>query len=311
MSVFCGWISHHPHILYHTPLSERQASFLPKGRITHFIKQAWLTTLEDAARQHEQLTTWRPGDAIIHCCNEQSLHGALWSAGIPSCYLPHNAFLDEELFAIVPEANIEFDAVYNARFAPFKRHALARNIPHLLLLGTIVAEGDDAAYADRVKQELSHAVFSEDRFGRWLNERQVARAVSSAAVGLCLSQVEGAMYAAVEYLLCGRPIVSTANQGGRNEWLHADFCRIVATDPDSIARATLELAMENIPPEQIREQTLRQMTHYRRTFGELGQMIYDREQSGRDFLRDFYSTFHHKLGRWMSDKDFEQEVSAL
>ena len=45
-------------------------------------------------------------------------------------------------------------------------------------------------------------------------------------VGLCLSKSEGAMFASIEYLLCGLPIVSTKSVGGRDIFFTDENCII-------------------------------------------------------------------------------------
>jgi len=112
------------------------------------------------------------------------------------------------------------------------------------------------------------------------------------------------MYAATEYLLCGLPVVSTPSLGGRDEWFDTRFVRIVPDDATAIAEAVRELISLNLSPHLIRQETLRRVVEHRRRFFDLVQSIYDREQVGRDYARDWYSGFFHKMAHW-------RDVSAV
>lgn len=43
----------------------------------------------------------------------------------------------------------------------------------------------------------------------WLDSEELNRCLNQCRLGLCLSAVEGPMYASIEYLLAGLPVVST------------------------------------------------------------------------------------------------------
>jgi glycosyltransferase involved in cell wall biosynthesis len=188
--------------------------------------------------------------------------------------------------------------VYNARMAPFKRHHLARDVKRLLIIGGTTAEGDTQAYFQEVRRALPQADFTHAVNNAWLPPAKLALALNGSRVGLCLSAVEGAMYAAVEYLLCGLPVVSTASRGGRDEWFDPDFTRIVRDDPAAVADAVNELAAMNVSPQHVRQRTLRRLWPHRRRFVARIQDVYDSEQVGRDFAREWYSRFFHKMGYW-------------
>ena len=78
------------------------------------------------------------------------------------------------------------------------------------------------------------------------------RVYNQAAVGLCLSAVEGAMYSSMEYLMAGLPIVSTPSLGGRDVYFDPDYCLIVEPEPAAIRRAVERLRDRAIPREEIR-----------------------------------------------------------
>jgi glycosyltransferase involved in cell wall biosynthesis len=106
------------------------------------------------------------------------------------------------------------------------------------------------------------------------------------------------MYATVEYLLCGLPVVSTASLGGRDTWLDPRFTRVVADDPQQIAAAVKDLIDRDLCPHMIRSETLIRMAEHRQRLVELGQQVYAAHKTGRDFARDFYGALSNKLGEW-------------
>jgi SAM-dependent methyltransferase len=98
------------------------------------------------------------------------------------------------------------------------------------------------------------------------SHQEVNQALSRAATGLVLSEVEGASYAAMEYMLAGLPVVSTPSQGGRDIYFDPDYCAVVAPDPRSIRDAVTALRQRNIPRAYVRERTLQRIEPGRRRF---------------------------------------------
>ena len=49
-----------------------------------------------------------------------------------------------------------------------------------------------------------------------MNDEEVNNFLNQCKVGIILSEVEGANYASIQYLLAGLPVVSTKSKGGRD-----------------------------------------------------------------------------------------------
>lgn len=297
-SIVCGWISLDPPIVYHSMGHEDPGEFMPDEPITRFAMYLWHQTADDIEWLDKSARELRPRHRIFHCVNDVSVCRDLVARGVSAHFINHNAFLDERLFSIQPNVSKIYDAVYTARMAPFKRHELAQEIPSLLIIGGTVTPEDSDEHFQRVRSALPQATFTYDGPKKVLNEREVNELLNQSRVGLCLSACEGTMYAAVEYLLCGLPVVSTASLGGRDTWLDPRFTRTVADDPTQIAAAVQDLIDQNLCPHMIRSETLLRMGEHRQRLVELGQQIYAAHQTGRDFARDFYSVLTHKLGEW-------------
>src|SRR5579872_7080869 len=65
-----------------------------------------------------------PRHWVQFVCNTVEEVRLLQAQGLPAILLNQNFTVSETTFHPVPEALIEFDAVYNARFSPEKRHEL-------------------------------------------------------------------------------------------------------------------------------------------------------------------------------------------
>lgn len=151
---------------------------------------------------------------------------------------------------------------------PYKRHELCACINDLALIYYIWSNAtENEKYASKIKSLLSSAQFlNEDVNGiyRRLTSFEVAEANSSSAVGLCLSSVEGSMRAAVEYLLCGIPVVSTLSLGGRQRYFNSFNSILVDSDPNKIANAVKKMESRSVPKEDISSEIL-SIIHFERS----------------------------------------------
>lgn len=297
-AIICGWISSDPPIVYHSMGQEDVGEFMPDEPITRLTMYLWHQTAEDIALLDQRALQLRPHHTLHHCVNDISVCRELVARGISAHFINQNAFVDERLFTIQANRNKIYDAVYVARMTEFKRHELAREIQSLLIIGGTVTPEDSDAWFQKTKAVLSHAKFTYDGAKKSLNEQAVNDLLNQSRVGLCLSACEGTMYAAVEYLLCGLPVVSTVSLGGRDSWFDPRFTRIVSDDPLQIAAAVQDLIKQNLCPHMIRSETLIRMAEHRQRLVDLGQQLYAAHKTGRDFARDFYAVLTNKLGEW-------------
>ena len=298
MNYLYGWLSIEPPVLVHSVNEDDIGRHLPEDPIIRFATYMWHSTTEQIASCHHRARALRPAHSLHHLVNDPTICRELVARGISAHFVSANAFLDERVFVIRPATERPFDAVYNARMAPFKRHALAANIPQLSIIGGVVAEDDRIDYFRDLLEVLPNATFAHASDARYRSSDEVAILLNQARVGLCLSACEGAMYASTEYLLCGLPVVSTVSKGGRDAWYDPRFTRIVPDNPAAVAAAVAELASLRIPPEFVRSETLCRMWEHRRRFLNLGQTIYAAHHVGREFARDFYTNFTNKMGDW-------------
>lgn len=223
------------------------------------------------------LARWRarhakrhPNHRMIFLANSEAEHRRLIARGLGSAWVSRNAFVSPATFRPLPGCEKRFAAVYDARVCPFKRHGLAAGVDSLALVAARDAKYHDEAFVRSVKTVLPRAHWFNDPLStdyRWLTGEEVNEAINQARVGLCLSAVEGAMLASIQYLVAGLPVVSTASRGGRDEFFDADFVRIVDDDPEAVAEGVRGMASCAVPPEEIRRRTLdRIASHEARLF---------------------------------------------
>lgn len=187
---------------------------------------------------------------LVVVTNEPAEARWLRLVGIDSHSLSHNIHVREGFFSPDPECGKRYDAVYAAQLASFKRLGLAKGI-HRLFVMTYVGGG---AQWDLHEYEpsLSHASFNRT----WVPPEGVRDVYRASHVGLALSSKEGAMFASMEYLMTGLPVVTTRNRGGRNRYLTRLNSRFVAANPDAVARAVSDLAASPPDPMEIRREVL-------------------------------------------------------
>jgi hypothetical protein len=166
---------------------------------------------EEVARHLKDLAPELPDSRFVVLANSEFEAYLLSTVGVPSMLSSQAVFIDDNTFC-PQEVEPRFDAVYNARLLPMKRHELARGVKSLGLLYDIGSAEEPPQY-DHVRALLPEATFINHELGggiyRQLKVEECAAQLNTARVGLCLSAEEGVMQAALEYLLCGLPVVST------------------------------------------------------------------------------------------------------
>jgi glycosyltransferase involved in cell wall biosynthesis len=210
-------------------------------------------------------TRRHPNHRVIFLANSDAEHRRLTARGLGAAWVSHNAFVSPRTYQPLPGRVRRFDAVYDARICPFKRHELAVAIDSLALVTSRIEKYHDETYVRSVREILPRAHWFNDPLApdyRSLAGEEINEAIHQARVGLCLSAVEGAMFASIQYLLAGLPVVSTVSRGGRDAFFDSDYVRIVADDPASVAAGVAEMASCPVPPEEIRRRTLERMARH-------------------------------------------------
>ena len=235
-------------------------------------------TIENAPRSAEVIKAAKahlqehPAHQLMFLCNTAAEAELLARGGLNAILLNKNFTVSDEIFRPLADRVVEFDAIYNARFDPQKRHAFAREIPRVAYVSYATDTADlniQRELATRIQlQNPNHVLVNalEDGLPIRLPPDQVNAALNRAAVGLCLSNVEGSNNASMEYMLAGLPLVSTPSRGGREVFFDHEYCLICDPNPSAVRDAVETLKARNIPPDYIRARTLAKIIPERRRF---------------------------------------------
>jgi glycosyltransferase involved in cell wall biosynthesis len=155
-----------------------------------------------------------------------------------------------ENFFVPSDCEKKYDAVYTATLAPFKRIHLAHEVKSLAFITYSIGQPSWDLHA--YEPNLAHAHFNPTFIGK----EEVRSIYQTSRVGLALSAKEGAMWASVEYLLCGLPVVTTRNRGGRDRYFSKEYVTWCGARPSDVASAVRKYVEIPPDPTMIRSRTL-------------------------------------------------------
>ena len=295
-------------------LRDRAAHFLVM--MTWSLEQPELS--RDLARVAKAYLADHPRHRITFLCNTPREEQLLRDNGCMAFTINKNCLVDDAVFRPMPEIVPVYDAVANGRLSPDKRPELAREIDRLALVYLYNSyEGSaadfHAAHAD-LRQMMPNAHFVNELTPegcQWLPGSAVNEVYARSRVGLCLSPIEGAMRASIEYLLAGLSVVSTPSLGGRDYFFDDEFCVIAEPDPRSIREAVDAVIARNVPRDHVRARTLARVGLERRRFIDLVQNLID-QAGGTVQFEDRFCQLTRALTilRWRSMKEFSETVTA-
>jgi hypothetical protein len=190
----------------------------------------------------------------------------LTDMGIAALHFSQNAFVREDMFFPIPGRRPAFDAIYDAKWADYKRHPLASNVKSLALIAYPLPQVCTIEYFQNALAAVAHATwFTKPWVGspHHLSPLEVNNVYNQSRVGLMLSDLEGANFASIQYLLAGLPVVTTHNEGGRDEFLSCSVARWVDDNPAAVAAGVAKLVKQDIDPGFIRSEALRKVSEHR------------------------------------------------
>jgi glycosyltransferase involved in cell wall biosynthesis len=218
-------------------------------------------TVERAAERRSFPTLSRHVVVMVNSHAEDVLAKAILGDGFEVVFASNNCLLDEGSYAIDPTAEKRFDAVMVARATLFKRHHLAR------LVRSCVVVANDFNSGEGIFAATPPETFQPFTRLKDLTQSQICKVLNESRVGLILSECEGACYAAVEYLLCGLPVVSTPSCGGRDAFFD-DYVAVVSPPVEEEVAATVtalvrRLDRGEIRPGEVRARTVSRLHEFR------------------------------------------------
>jgi len=229
--------------------------FFRKKHALHILSDTWHSYNQNKRclikKDLQRLSRYLVNNHIIYLGNTQYETWLLSRSNISAIHSSELISIDESIFKPGAEQLCKIapaEAVYNARLDPFKRHNLAYGLIRLALIYR------DNKYFKKRYEELKcvmpHWYFINNEIGNgqyyYLNNKEVASILNQCQVGLCLSSEEGAMRASMEYLLCGLPVVTIRNIGGRDRYFDKDNSIYADDTPESVAEA-VQVFLNNMP----------------------------------------------------------------
>ena len=222
----------------------------------------------EAANAH--LKTF-PSHQLAFLCNTAAEKEILSRGGLTAHLLNKNFMVADSIFRPLSQEQIQFDAVYYASFVPDCRHDLASKIGRVAYVScgsTIMQELERKGLERLLPLPTRHALINPIQNGLpiGLPPEGVNAALNRAAVGLCLSKVEGSTAATMEYMLAGLPVVTTPSIGGREIYFDHEYCTICEPNSVAVRDAVVAMKARNIPREYIRARTLSKIDPDRQRF---------------------------------------------
>lgn len=273
-------------------------SIRPKNKLEQFVK-----AYHFYAKKYPNLI-------VTVLANEPEELELLRAHHIRSELCNQNALLDERCYTIHPVEK-RYRAISNSRMASYKRLELLRNVEDCALI-TYFLDPSDHQYEDYI---LGHSgnphpacpnlicpQFDGKRWA-WYDTNQICKMLSASQCGVILSAEEGACFAAVEYLLCGLPVVTTPNIGGRDAMFDADYVIWADPNPDSVAKAVKKAISLSISPQEIRKKTIEKMHKERKIYCDILNSIAREEGIEKDFHKEWDDFYINKLLNNMSEKE--------
>jgi len=294
---------------------------LVRGRPAHFLIRPASTMEAPGAAAYP---TWaartyledHPRHGLTFLGNSDRETEIMAMAGFHAVTLNQNCLVNDSHFHPIAGVTPEYDAVYNARLAPGKRHQLASALESLALI--YLHDSYSCSVAEfHARHEHYRRLLPGASFLNRLTPRgcerfkppRVNRVLAQCRVGLCLSELEGAMLASIEYLLAGLPVVSTPSYGGRDYYFDDDYCLTVDPDPARIREAVRELIARNLPREQIRAKTLARLEIDRARYIALVQGMIDHAGGDLDFAPRFRELLRGRgIVNWRPMSKFVRKV---
>lgn len=235
-----------------------------------------------------------------HLCNEKKSVEEWRYRGLQAIHCNHNAFIDERVFRPLDLAEPRrFRAVYDARLVYLKRHWLAAEVEGLALIYYVVPTIDDMDYVQKVQRELANAHCFNLHEGsyRLLGAQELNRSLQQCSVGLCLSEAEGSMYAAGQYLLSGLGVVTTPSRGGRDCFWDPQSALEVEDTPEAVRYGVQEMLARRLDPWEIHQATLGRMQVHRQRFFDLVESIWRAHGLEKKLVDEWPSLFFNRFLR--------------
>ena len=237
---------------------------------------------------------------IIFCAPTNETYELMIKKGYNAKLINANAFLDYNLLLIGNKERI-YDAVINSRPFWWKRVYLTNKVRNLAYIkGNDWAKNETtwngwkdmnfSLIAENIRVDKVIEIYQQSKMGIILSGN-----TGENQQGLC----EGSNYSTCEYLLCGLPVITTPNGGGRNFWLN-DYNSILCEPDEYSVSNSVEIILKKIENneldrEKIRNYQINKMDEMRKNFNNKIQEIFNIHNIDIDAKEYFKKKYYHKM----------------
>ncbi len=272
---------------------------LSQAPTTLLLSLSWTVLLrprlERLIQDYKAYMRQRPQHRFVFLANMPEEDVLLRKHGLHSIFCPHNAFLDERLYIPLEREKL-WQGIINSRMRPFKRIHLAAELDSCCLITYATKDSDYEYDASlwQVMPQLYRPQYEGKTIKTYFTAEQLREYYARSACGLILSASEGGCFASSEYLLCGLPVVSTLNEGGRNVFFHKDYTYFCQPTTQGVRLATEAALQCRASAQDIRNLCLERMGYFRQKYVE---MLYAEAAA-----HGYASTFHCDLQKIFCNK---------
>lgn len=235
---------------------------IKKGGLTLLWHPSWRISLKSLFKLFRISIYFRKNRSkFIICSNSPEEYRLCKLIGLNVKLFNQNMHECEHEFVPV-KTEKKYDAIYIAQASPFKRMHLAKDINSLYILtygckNYVNEEGNDLS---KFEPLINHATWNKSFIH---NRSEISEIISQSHAGLALSKREGAMWASVQYFLCGIPLVTTKSKGGRDFFYDSNFVKIVNDNSIAVKNGIEYFKAMDFNPYVIRETTLKKIKLHR------------------------------------------------
>ncbi|MBB6468324.1 hypothetical protein HNQ96_004208 [Aminobacter lissarensis] len=250
-----------------------------------------------------------PEHRFVFMCNELEEVALFRENGLNALFCSHNALADEAIFKPEPDVEPVYDAFYNAMMTPWKRRHLARLVPraaHVFYESRLTGRQKTAELLDELKRLMPAHHFLNPHDAHRIEKlgwQAINTVMAASATGLCLSAEEGAMYASIEYLLAGLPVVSTPSVGGRHVFGTPETWLTVEPTEEAVRDGVAEMQARNVPRAHVRAITLAKVYEHRKR---LRACLLVETDGQVDLPEDYGDAVYRRLNNWQRGLEFER-----
>jgi glycosyltransferase involved in cell wall biosynthesis len=241
-------------------------------------------------------------DSII-LCNDAEEVAYFQQVGIPCLHINQNCWLDYKNTYIHNEYRKKYDTVYTACNREYKNHSL-------LLTQTDYSK---AFIYYPVDSTINLKQYNPKGLYKDIKLNKVVSILNQSKVGLCLSTIEGSCYASSEYLLCGLPVVSVENKGGRNFWYNSSNSIVTAPKAEAIDSAIKNILKnyDAFYPKKIRAQHVALQDKVRLEFLDYIKILFYKKKIKMVPAEVLRKSFFNKMIRTENFKTFKKDFLSL